>query len=262
MVEWGGAHDGLWRGIFVHKNHYGVFLAFFLITTVFSIGVFNAKLRLLAAALTVYQIFQAGSAAAIVLLILGFCYALIIIYVSKLQLSDFLKNFVIFIFLTTSALFVVPWLPVILEILGRDASLSGRIPLWTAVWGFALENPFGVGYRTGGGQEALDLMRSGSGWLVAPSSHNGLLNILLDIGFPGLFLWLIWIVPLVIFPYRSGQKNNAFRIPVEAVAIMILANSQVDSSGGAYAGYPIFLLFLLISARFQTFNSNMQTSGL
>src|SRR5690606_33579004 len=73
----------------------------------------------------------------------------------------------------------------ILEALGRDASLTGRIPLWIAAISDGLSRPWlGVGYRAywlgAGGESVSALVRAG--WVALPShGHNAFLDIWLEL---------------------------------------------------------------------------------
>jgi exopolysaccharide production protein ExoQ len=73
------------------------------------------------------------------------------------------------------------------EALGRDATLTGRVQLWVASFFQALERPWlGYGYNSfwlGTEGPSLTVWQV-AGW-AAPSGHNGLLDIWLDMGLVG-----------------------------------------------------------------------------
>jgi exopolysaccharide production protein ExoQ len=71
--------------------------------------------------------------------------------------------------------------------IGKDATLTGRTDLWPYVLDFIHERPWlGWGYRSfwqPDNQLAVDLWNK-LGWMV-PEAHNGLLELLLDVGYVG-----------------------------------------------------------------------------
>jgi exopolysaccharide production protein ExoQ len=80
---------------------------------------------------------------------------------------------------------------VILEFMGRDATLSGRTEIWKQAWRFILERPV-----TGWGYSAFWRGIEGQSFEVAAAlrfivfhAHNGFLEIWLELGLPGLVLF-------------------------------------------------------------------------
>ncbi|MBX6743527.1 MAG: O-antigen ligase family protein [Acetobacteraceae bacterium] len=88
----------------------------------------------------------------------------------------------------------------IMEALGKDASLTGRVPIWTSLLDIGSERVLGgYGYNAffvSTNPEVQNVWRS-SGWEMW-SAHNSFIELLLDLGIPGLTLavWalgeLIW----------------------------------------------------------------------
>ncbi len=79
---------------------------------------------------------------------------------------------------------------------GKDATLTGRIPIWTRLLQFALTRPLGgYGYAAFfvlGNPDVEDVWRQG-GWVMW-DAHNTIIGILLDFGIPGLVLsaWILF----------------------------------------------------------------------
>ena len=78
----------------------------------------------------------------------------------------------------------------LLDLMGRSSNLTGRTELWTAVWAAARTHPWlGFGYSafwtglTGPSRSVLAQVQ----W-VTPHSHNGLLDVCLDLGAVGVLL--------------------------------------------------------------------------
>jgi exopolysaccharide production protein ExoQ len=114
-----------------------------------------------------------------------------------------------------SSMLVVPlvvWLAmnskVILEILGRDNSLTGRLPLWAVVIQEISSRPFlGFGYGAFWTTGEADRVRATIGW-NAPNAHNGFLEIVLGVGFAGaalLSIALLRNLSLAVRAIRDGH---------------------------------------------------------
>ena len=90
----------------------------------------------------------------------------------------------------------------VLEILGKDATLTGRTELWALVVEKIYERPIaGWGYFAfwGAANPAANAISEELGWAGIPSAHNGLLEMLVEIGVIGttlisvIFLRSVWL---------------------------------------------------------------------
>lgn len=245
----GSYHDGLWRGVFVHKNHFGVFASLFFAALIFNLGHYRPVVQYGVVCLVLVAIYHAGSSAAWGLVALSTFFRYVHSGVGRLNVSTGLSVVVLLLILLVIASGVSLKSDALLQGLGRDSSFSGRDVLWQTSVDFIKDHPYGLGYRTSGGQEFLDLLRVNSGW-DAPSSHNGILSMAIDTGILGAVLWLIWLVPLVFSarhprdPYGSVPSVSPM---LATVALMLLANAMVDSAGAGYPTYATGLLFLLVA---------------
>jgi exopolysaccharide production protein ExoQ len=98
--------------------------------------------------------------------------------------------------LVPTCILLVMNMDVIFSFLEKDASLTGRTDLWPYVINYVFEKPvLGWGFAAfwSGSNPRLPEISSALGWYVV-EAHNGMLQILLDIGFVGtalfLFLWI------------------------------------------------------------------------
>ena len=199
MPEYGvsrGLHSGNWRGIFVQKNILGYYMELGTLGFLFIAQEATSKR-------TMRRWIGCGGCAMLLLLsgamasILG-----IIVIASLLPFRTFLRRSVkslagyLALFIGVAAC-AVPWLlrnlNAILKLGGRDATFSGRLYLWIAVAFEILRRPW-LGYGFGGfwlgpygpSRVIWNLL----GWTV-PHSHNGLLDLTLDLGLAGLALFLV-----------------------------------------------------------------------
>ena len=87
---------------------------------------------------------------------------------------------------------MVFWPDAIFSVAGRDASLTGRVPLWEEVFKlFRARFLLGYGYSGFWNANSHDVQYLWRviGW-TAPNAHNGYLDIMLQLGVVGLFLYM------------------------------------------------------------------------
>lgn len=192
---------GSWRGLFWHRNHAGSLMAFFnmlfLARFLWDDGLRTGG-RLLCAAfylLTALHVFGSRSAAGI--LIFMFLNLSVAVFYFWLKLREKLvpaHYYVFFIGLAVGFLIFVSDLEFFFGLLGRTANMTGRTPLWKDLLeNFYLEKPLlGYGYGALWMQESFrELMQSRHGWKYPVYfADNGFLDILLNLGAIGLFLFL------------------------------------------------------------------------
>lgn len=188
-----GTHEGAWRGIFVHKNHLGRYMALGAVVLsllsdrreigiVYKIGIVLCSILILL------------STSKSALLVLGGA-VLGIWYLRGVRMDvRVLVPYVIVGFLIAGS--IAAWVALeytdILQALGRDPTLTGRTVLWSLLIDAIGRRPWlGYGYDafwTGWTGE------SGAVWQVlqwmAPHAHNGYLELCLNLGIVGLSLFL------------------------------------------------------------------------
>lgn len=80
--------------------------------------------------------------------------------------------------------------PAIMGAVGKDASMTGRLPLWSELVDAVIERPLhGYGYMGFfvEGNARMEAIQRATGW-IAPEAHQGYLDIILQLGVPGLLL--------------------------------------------------------------------------
>lgn len=193
----GYALQGAWRGVFVHKNALGSFaaLALLVFPLAYTLAV-TWRTRLLWAIGFVFAVVTLVGSKSQTSLVLGIVLSIGAILLYFVNVSG--RLWLAYLFLVSPALGGVGvWAyqnaELVLQALGRDATLTGRVPLWQALWALALERLWqGYGYSAfwlGPGSPAAWVW-SVVGW--DPShGHNGYLDLLLDLGLVGLVLGLV-----------------------------------------------------------------------
>jgi len=192
-----GANAGAWRGPFTQKNLFARLLV--LGSVVFLLLALDSHrqrwLLWSSFSLSVCLIFLTGSKTALLLMLLFI--VLLPLYRSLRWKGTIIIPLLITVILiggSIAALIIGNWENLLLAF-GRDATLSGRTGLWEAAIEKIFAHPWlGYGYqgfwREGG--EATTIWLS-EGY-KPPHAHNGFINLALDLGLVGLFVFLSTIV--------------------------------------------------------------------
>jgi exopolysaccharide production protein ExoQ len=199
LPQYGLSHDmhwGNWKGLFPHKNALGQQMDFAILT--FAIGKPKGLPRgVLSASLAgaALLLFLSHSMTSIALAAVIAC-AYPILWLVRLKKRRTLPLWVPLVpVFAAVAWFIASNSGAILDILGRDSTLTGRRDLWPAVIDAIKERPlFGYGYavfwRWGLSGDARDLLTS-IHWNGIMQAHNGYLELCLDLGLSGLLLF-VW----------------------------------------------------------------------
>lgn len=207
-----GIHAGAWRGVFWHKNNLGRYasmgaILFCLMAQsskkhkllYWSFCCLSVLLLVLSASKTALVVFLAS----IVLLYL--CY--ILSWEHIISIPIFLSTFLIGCGVT---LWFVSSLEKILVVLGKGITLSGRTEIWAAVMPHIWQKPYwGHGYWAfwlKEGQARYVWQEIG---FEAAHSHNGFLDLILELGFVGLGLFLVSFVLLYARSLILVRKNKS-----------------------------------------------------
>ncbi|HEY0835676.1 MAG TPA: O-antigen ligase family protein [Azospirillum sp.] len=121
----------------------------------------------------------------------------------------------------------------VLFMLGRDATLTGRTELWAHTW-YMLQDQFVLGY--GFGAYWYDAFGPASvfihDWGIN-QAHNGWLELLLDVGLPGLVLMLLLVGRLILgslaLARYGGERGAREAAWILAVTCGVLAISMSES---------------------------------
>jgi len=221
------------RGVFLHKNSLGIFMSVSILIWLFSLyGAINEKKKF---AIILYSGFLLLSA---LLLLLSqsktsFVVLLITIIVIFLVRSMFSKkyglvllNIAIFFILIASLSFTKNF-DSFLTVLGKDSTLTGRVPLWSLTWEYFLQKPLlGFGYSgfwstpNGGASYIAEVL------FLSPNAHNGYLDILINLGIVGILLFLFSLQKNLFLSIEliRKKKNYWSFIPFALFVFFILYN--------------------------------------
>ena len=139
----------------------------------------------------------------------------------------------------------------VLEALGKDPSLTGRTHIWDSLMRRVAEHPWtGYGYSAFWGKDSVpaDYVRLETGWLV-PSAHNGWIDLLVQLGWPGAVLvGTLFVSALMATLFRlgsAGMREGGFGLAYLGVFLMLSLSESVLLS---HQNLP-WTLFLAILAR-------------
>lgn len=183
-----------WRGIYQHKNNLGRLVTLGAIACAL-VASHRGPWRPWAVAASLFLVVMvglSGSSTGIVVI----AAALVLI-----PLSGVLKGNLHLAMSVTAAAVLLAGVAVALfladpdrafEMVGRDATLTGRTALWSAVVEFIARRPLlGYGYQAFWfGEDASEDVKAIAGW-VGASAHNGFLDLTLAIGVVGLTFFVI-----------------------------------------------------------------------
>ncbi|MGE5109780.1 MAG: O-antigen ligase family protein [Acidobacteriaceae bacterium] len=205
---------GAWRGIFNHKNSLGHMM-------VLSCGVFliarkysrrNKVVLLVLAVLSLLLVFLSRSATGVVLV--GIFAVLAPLHKRFAAGARITKSrvLVFLLFLGTITWIVFDNIKTILDMLGRDATLTGRLRIWAVAALAIIKRPFlGYGYdafwTTSGTQLAGKVIR-----FPAAHAHNGYLQAIVDIGLVGFLAFMVMYGITLVRAFRlSLHSEVAYR---------------------------------------------------
>lgn len=195
--EW-GLHSGSWRGVFIHKNNLGKMMAlsaifWYLFKTYYPaykpIGWFFIGL-------SVVLVVLSKSAGAAVALTTVFLFLPTVSAIRKK--NPFIQFMSLILLVGTSVLLmlVAGNYEGFLEILGRDATLTGRSALWYLVWQ-QISEKYLLGFGYGGFWLGYN-GPSASIWNLLPwtpvDAHNGFLDQWLQLGIIGLSIFAVSLI--------------------------------------------------------------------
>lgn len=229
-------YNGAWCGIFWHRNHLGSIMAF--LSALFLLKAWMDRKKSVSLAVNIVffllaAVLIAGSRSATGLLLFVFLNGLEVLLLVWLNFRSRLTKKHYFIILAAAVLIIALCLvnlDLIFGLVGRNTSLTGRVPLWedlvTRVW--AQKPLLGYGYGAFWNQESARLSLQARHRWAYPIlfADNGYLDILLNTGLIGLLLFLGFFVTTGIRSTRVFIKNGTITslFPLLVFVYFLVAN--------------------------------------
>lgn len=188
--------DLVWRGAFSHKNSMArmMTVAILLFTSTFITDRKNRQISGILLALAGILLIMSKGTTALVMSLLGMMLFPFFLFLrNHYKLRTVLIISGIIIVSTLSVLFIVNIETIIVDILGKSLTLTGRDELWAASLYKAYQKPlFGYGYGAFWTNPSENYFIDSQTWTSNPThAHNGFIDLFLDLGMIGLILFLI-----------------------------------------------------------------------
>jgi O-antigen ligase len=190
------------RGIFSHKNVLGQVMAGGALASLHSIRLGGARRwrGILSLAVVVIAAFPARSATALMTIFVFCGMSFVGSMLGRGGVSRILGICCVLV-MTPLMVATMVFPDALLETLGKDPTLTGRTELWEYVIGFISQRPilgWGLTAFWSTANPLADEVSAALGWTV-PEAHNGLLELLLEVGVVGTALFVaLWVRNLVL----------------------------------------------------------------
>jgi O-antigen ligase len=240
---------GSWRGATTHKNFAGPICALTVLVLLLDRRRINLALRWLLVAAAVYFLWRTQSKTALVLLPAALGCALIYMALGRRQRVWVLP------ISASMLLFVLPFVPQILGALNRylaqPEALTGRTQVWSLLLRYAGEHPWlGAGFGSFWGIDKGPVGEWGESWVASIfSGHNGYLDILVQLGWPGVGLAVLalGVAPLWRILGASGIARRDGGLVV-GVLVFTLGHNATESSllNRDHPGWVLFVVALAL----------------
>jgi len=232
--------DNEWQGVFLHKNALGYMMSLGALCFVFlAVGERRRRwLSILMAIVCLTLVILSKSAGALAVTAL----MLVMIVPLRILISMTHRRFVAVMTAALSAgavvcIAILRHPAPIFELLGKDATLTGRMQLWHYVKLEVLARPvLGFGYSAFWGTGEADRIRALVGW-NPPTAHNGFLDAALGLGIIGLVILLIGLLRNFILGFKVARRERDFVAtwPLFFMIFAVLDNLTESSITGANA---------------------------
>ena len=248
------ANAGLWRGLWYEKNQMGLVMAAAATAAAACLACGDPRRMLPVATLVIAMglVIMTQSKTSLLCLMLGtgLVGSFWILRQGGLALTV-VAVWLGVIVLAAGTFFLITDSAVLLEALGKDPTLTGRTDIWAALMRQVALHPWtGFGYSAFWvrGSDPADFIRLETQWPV-PSAHNGWIDLLVQLGWPGAILvGIVMAVAILGTAFRlngSGPREGWFGMAYLAVFTLLSLSESVLLS---HANLP-WVLCLAILAR-------------
>jgi O-antigen ligase len=247
--------DGAWRGFTPHKSVFGTVLVLGFQIYAWR-ALFEAKRRWLHVGIAVVMMgvcFLARSSTGFIAMSLSLLLlAILAVRRSELRMR-FLPELAFWGLLIIALLFLPFMLTTLVHLLGKDISLTGRIPLWQSLMPFIADRPlFGYGYGTFWVADSpqMVLVQRLNPW-NPPDAHNAYIGVALELGLPGAIIATGILLSVIFRAYRTNRSTGlawpAFLFAFAFVyAITNMVETPLLSMGSFFTFMLAFCHFALV----------------
>ncbi len=238
------------RGIYVEKNHLANFLSFGVCAGAYLTLAARTQINFLVLAfctlvLTVLAVMAKSS---IALILLGFVFGSLFFVITTRHMAS--RGILALISILTGLIFLIIFMPILLDALGEDMTLNGRTTLWKSLFIHISEKPIiGHGYRGFWGSAEADAMRIMLGW-PAGGAHNAWIQALVYGGAIGLIIWVAqWWGVVARAGKIVGTEQNTMRVAAAMITFMALIWSLFETNQFAHFTHHAIMTGLVFAMR-------------
>jgi exopolysaccharide production protein ExoQ len=247
-----GTGDAGFPGYFTHKNALGQFAAFAIILSLYEIiqPGWRRALGLITIVTGIYLIFAAHSKAALGCVVLAAVVAkLVLVIGKKMRVSPAIVLLALPVCYAVLSETVGNLVNRISWYLYHNYNLSARTDIWNFVDIEVAKRPLlGWGYRSFWlvGPDSPNIVDSG-GWMThMPEAHNGYLDTIVDTGYIGLVLFLIFVVTTLHAIGRVADRDPTRAWFLLTVALFIILVNFLES-GWMRGADALWLMFVVVA---------------
>jgi len=235
------------RGLFPQKNLLGWFMAIGLIVLIAQKSHFSTTELVFAIIVLLAGLLLSGSASALVIAIVIIGYMIWLGLITRIFNDGSLAFLVTLIAAMLAICAVLFLLPIILEALGRDMTLTGRTDVWGHYLSYIKRNltsGYGPGLLSGTSPLTIAIGNTIPGHEAQGlfSAHSIFITILGEVGVVGLCLFMGGLFYVALF--QPFQSNDPWSILAAGMAMAILISGITESRDGYVPGIATMILFL------------------
>lgn len=240
--------DIVWRGLFTHKNTLGNMTAFYILIIIIGSKKDKRLLVILKLFIASIIIWLSKSHTPIYILLICIGY----LFLKKVMKRDFSWfTFLCITFFNYLIIFKSEYIQIILNKVGIDPTLSGRIQIYQVVRGFIQSKKY-LGYGIGATWNNNDLFSNIVNTYIGfnpNSAHNAYLDLTLSIGIIGLLIF-IFIIGSIFFMsskrFSLGERDSNIVVLVLFLLLMSLFESTLTNLNHIY-GLTVFYTFFKLT---------------
>ena len=234
------------KGLFVHKIHAGIYSG---IAALYALTLWRAERRKLYLWMTLMFVggfLASGSSLALVSFVSAGAMAWAVLWLWRRLGWPVVVYGLMWVAFAGLAVLALDLYPMLMEALGRDPNLTGRLPIWLYAISSFVEHPllgqgYGVFFELDANSPAQGLWRT-MRWYAAPSFHSGYLQILAEAGIVGGGLFFVVLGKSIKRCFESGQFLSLW-----VVLILTFANL----GAALFVTHRSLLFILMICFAFQ-----------
>jgi exopolysaccharide production protein ExoQ len=245
---------GAWRGLFDYKSFTGVLIGIASLLFLFRLLNFRNErwfVRLYAflfLLISLYFLYRTRNATALGAFVL--CVGVLLLGLLFIRFGQRLRPahwWLIGASIVTLLLLAWGGRDELLGLLGRNVSLTGRIPMWQTLFPFIKQRLwFGYGF----GETFWLSNYLAEFWKVAPwparLAHSGYLEAMLDTGLVGLFFWVVFLVEELVLSLKLFfNERTLYALIFFTWSVFCLINNVTEDMLGTYE---LFVFLLLVVA--------------